>query len=763
MIGFWPAFGTCRIRLCACWLGLLLPCLPSPTAAQAVGDSAASGETSYFQMSLQDLMNEEVRIGSLTQLKLSEAPVPVTTITRRQIEATPARNLADLLEIYVPGALCLTHNTARVGMRGVIIDRNYKFLLLINGRSVNNKSALGATAELHNWDLNDIERVEVIRGPGSVTYGPGAIAGVVNIITRTPETVEGWGAGGRWDVEYRASGAYVQYGAETDDSSLFLHASLYNIDGAEGSDYFKTAANGNHGYFGRDYKANESPTDYFYGIDEPQLKLHLDVTHGEHWRFWARFSSYSFSRLDVLEDYLEGSYPGSFIRRRLLAAVLENDSMPTSGLQLNTQFSYDSEHTLMVRLADPTKDLDEGIVGYGPDAGNVKYNTAEHELLLRMLAETRLGDRMDLALGGSISYEWLSPSFFWDTKIKNDWIAANVGTRPAVQEALQDGFDTVTLSLFGEGNIHLRPDLDLLISGRLDKNEWSKLLLSPRVGLISHLDDRNVVRATLQRSVRMNTLVELFTDDLHGRKSEPETLDSLEVLYSWMARKTIAVQTAAFANRLKTLGWDGDKTVELGDANFAGLEIELTYRGDRIQAGLNHAFIKLLDFESKVPTGRPQGISYADYDVPLSGGEVLTDTGDSFTNYPENITKGYITCGGLPWDLTIHADMAVFWDYPGARDSIAMYEDAYNGDATMDSVAARLEDEDFAEHNILLNASIQREFELNGLRANLSLYAANLLEFRRYQYVSGEVADYPAKLAWADEPRTFGVQLDVRF
>ena len=100
------------------------------------------------------------------------------------IKFTPARNIYDLIEVYVPGAIWMIHEEGpHMGIRGIIVNRNYKYLLLLNGRNLNNKGHFGAKSELEAWDLNDIERIEIIRGPGSVTYGPGAVGGVINIIT----------------------------------------------------------------------------------------------------------------------------------------------------------------------------------------------------------------------------------------------------------------------------------------------------------------------------------------------------------------------------------------------------------------------------------------------------------------------------------------------------------------------------------------------------------------------------------------------------
>lgn len=70
------------------------------------------------------------------------------------------------------------------GMRGVSPNRNTKFIFLVNGHKMNHESRDGAVSELDLGLLTDIERVEVIRGPAGVVYGSGAIAGVINLVTK---------------------------------------------------------------------------------------------------------------------------------------------------------------------------------------------------------------------------------------------------------------------------------------------------------------------------------------------------------------------------------------------------------------------------------------------------------------------------------------------------------------------------------------------------------------------------------------------------
>jgi len=132
----------------------VLATIAGPTRAETV----TPGTEPFRDMSLEDLLSVEVyTVAALTRLTPLESPAGITTITAEDIRLTPARNLNDLIEVYVPGALWMNQETGPVlGMRGNISSRNHRYLLLVDGRAMNNKSFAGASPELEMWDLGDI-------------------------------------------------------------------------------------------------------------------------------------------------------------------------------------------------------------------------------------------------------------------------------------------------------------------------------------------------------------------------------------------------------------------------------------------------------------------------------------------------------------------------------------------------------------------------------------------------------------------------------
>jgi iron complex outermembrane receptor protein len=159
---------------------------------------AEEQNTDLTSMSIEDLMNIEIHsTATLTKTTPRLVPAAVTTITAEQIQASGARSLDELLDIYVPNLQLIRHHweSDHLGLRG--IKNENKYLLLVNGRVINERTHIGAITERDLVLLRDIHHIDVVRGPGSALYGPGAVSMVINIITYTANTFQGTEVTGR--------------------------------------------------------------------------------------------------------------------------------------------------------------------------------------------------------------------------------------------------------------------------------------------------------------------------------------------------------------------------------------------------------------------------------------------------------------------------------------------------------------------------------------------------------------------------------------
>lgn len=140
-----------------------------------------------FALSFEELLNVKVKVATLEMGSALRAPSSVTVFTRSQILNMGVRSVEELLN-YVPGyqASRETFNNQgyRVGARGMITPQpSQSVLFIVDGQRLNSDMAGGALLANRFLTTANIERIEVIRGPGAAIYGSSAFSGVVDITT----------------------------------------------------------------------------------------------------------------------------------------------------------------------------------------------------------------------------------------------------------------------------------------------------------------------------------------------------------------------------------------------------------------------------------------------------------------------------------------------------------------------------------------------------------------------------------------------------
>ena len=175
-----------------------------------------------------DIYDEQVVTASRRAQSPLDSPNSTTIVTKQDIRLSGITRIPELLRrVAGMDVMQITGGDSNVSMRGLNSRLSNKLLVLVNGRSVKN-DILGSTFwETLSIDVNQIERIEVVRGPGSSLYGADAFAGVVNIITIAPgEGGSGFRAGygdhtqaygSMWasvrdgDAAFRASAGFTRY------------------------------------------------------------------------------------------------------------------------------------------------------------------------------------------------------------------------------------------------------------------------------------------------------------------------------------------------------------------------------------------------------------------------------------------------------------------------------------------------------------------------------------------------------------------------
>ena len=139
-------------------------------------------------MSLEELSTIEVTIASKEASRAFRTPAAIFVLTNDDIRRSGATNIPDLLRL-VPGVEVAQIDSVKyaIGIRGFEGRLSRAVLVLIDGRSVYTPLFAGVYWESQNTLIEDIDRIEVIRGPGGTIWGSNAVNGVINIITKSSQ------------------------------------------------------------------------------------------------------------------------------------------------------------------------------------------------------------------------------------------------------------------------------------------------------------------------------------------------------------------------------------------------------------------------------------------------------------------------------------------------------------------------------------------------------------------------------------------------
>ena len=204
----------------------------SPAFSGEVLSLAPSKAEDEFQEELQWLSEENVVFtASRHEQKVSETASAVYIITQEDIRRSGANCIPELLRM-APGVNVarIDANKWAISMRGFNNRYANQLLVLIDGRSVYTPLFAGTYWDVQDTLLEDIERIEVIRGPGGALWGANAVNGIINIITKHAKNTQGGLVTGGTGSEERGMGG-IRYGNKIGDNAYFrVYSKYYNHD-----------------------------------------------------------------------------------------------------------------------------------------------------------------------------------------------------------------------------------------------------------------------------------------------------------------------------------------------------------------------------------------------------------------------------------------------------------------------------------------------------------------------------------------------------
>lgn len=479
-----------------CYLGgLLLPVLS--------GGIAHADDELFFQ--------ELPIVASVSRLpqRLADTPAAVTVIDQEMIRASGLRTLEDLLRL-VPGFQVTSHNqdpaiVAYHGLNSGLNSDEYgpRVQVLIDGRS--QYSPLFKSGV--NWNLlpvalENIDRIEVIRGSNTVSYGSNAFMGVVNIITLDPSLTRGWLFSAN-NGNNGISDQTVRWGGGTDDTKIRMTYRSLADNGFQ---------NGKYGTTWR-YTPDNRQSQLF------DIKVDSQLTNQDELQFTASFAR------DLSQYGRPGSPENDPIR------TLEQTSSML-GMQWRRVISADEEFTLRYSFVEDW--------AYGPYRQRVSFSTNTkptsvtffqmfdpggksqvHELDLEHRYKLMPGLRLSWG-GGARDISLYSPAQF----TTHDWLHRDV--------------------FRGFANVEYQPVEKWLfnIGASLERDSRSGWLLDGRAGVSYHVNNENTLRLVLSQAHRTPSLYEVAgkvqkTDPVKllsnieylAQGVSPERIDTIEVGY----------------------------------------------------------------------------------------------------------------------------------------------------------------------------------------------------------------------------------------
>ncbi len=236
---------------------LALACFTTP-AADVASTNAAPGKVvstnadlaTLSSLSLEQLMNVKVSILGPSET-VSRTPAAVSVVTADDIQRSGARNIPEALRL-VPGLDVAQMDSSEwaVSARGFNDESANKLLVLEDGRSIYTPLFSGVFWDVQDTMMEDIDHIEVVRGPGATLWGANAVNGVINVITKSAADTQGWlvsSGGGTLEREFTD----VRYGGKIGENASYRvygtysdHAGAVLPDGTEATNSWQMARGG---------------------------------------------------------------------------------------------------------------------------------------------------------------------------------------------------------------------------------------------------------------------------------------------------------------------------------------------------------------------------------------------------------------------------------------------------------------------------------------------------------------------------------------
>lgn len=264
-----------RFKFISTLIGLFILALSLP--------SKANGELGDEEDLISAYGDEEIiSLATGRSQPVSRAPAVATVITSKDIQEMGATNLDQVLE-SIPGvhvSLSSVRFSPVISIRGIHTDKNPQVLMLVNGVPIT-QVYFGDRGVHSTLPIASIERVEIMRGPGSAIFGADAFSGVINVITKDAASIDGIEGGVRYG-SFDSKEAWALYGGKWGDVDIGFTVEYHQTNG----DDDRIIASDSQSIFDSVFATNASlaPGPASTGIERADIRLDLGY---KDWRLRA--------------------------------------------------------------------------------------------------------------------------------------------------------------------------------------------------------------------------------------------------------------------------------------------------------------------------------------------------------------------------------------------------------------------------------------------------------------------------------------------
>jgi iron complex outermembrane recepter protein len=420
-------------------------CLTTGNFMTGIAAPLAGNTNDFTDLSLEQLVNIQVTSVSKKEERLDQSPAAIAVITQEDISRMGARSIPEALRM-VPGLDVAQIDSSEwaISARGFNSQYANKMLVLVDGRSVYTKGFAGVHWGVQDVVMEDLERIEVIRGPGASLWGANAVNGVINIITKSAKETQGLLVANSVGTEQQPTST-VRYGGQVGTNLFYRVYVKYQNDvgfentaGQEGLDKWNMLRGG--------ARIDWEPT------PENRLTFQGDYYTGD---FNQQIKTFSLvPPFSINQEVVNHNWGANVLGR------WTHDFSESSQLTLQSYYSREVDW--------------EGAVGGYEDLYDIDL---QHRFTL--------GERQEITWGVGYRY---SPDKYVDSSVLT-WFPQTT------DQQLYSGFLQDDLTLVDK-------KLHLIVGGKLEHNDFTGLEFQPNGRLLWTPTDRQTLWTSVSRAVR---------------------------------------------------------------------------------------------------------------------------------------------------------------------------------------------------------------------------------------------------------------------